>query len=139
GRRAAREFRRRRVGLRRRGRLPVVETIGRYLLRVVRLVAEEGELRARCIEREVLVVAASGVERLDRAVRDVARVGAVLCRVGRRDRVRDPVTVRVPVVFGDLGDGGFFAAAGQLGDVVLLERLERRGGDLRARSDLPQR
>ena len=75
-------------------------------------------------------MAASGVERLDGAVGDVARERAVLRRVRRRHRIRDPVAGPVPFVLVDLGDRDF-VTAGQIADDQIRARvlplLARRG------------
>ena len=77
--------RRYQLGCRRLTRFPVVDPVRRDVLVVLGLVAEEGELRARIVEGEALVVALALEERDGRAIAHLARERAVLFGFRRRD------------------------------------------------------
>ncbi len=76
--------------------LPVVDAIRRDFLVVLRLVAEERQLRAGVVEREALVVALALVQRDDRPVGHLAREGAVFFSLRRGHRVGEPRAVLRP-------------------------------------------
>ena len=82
-------------------RLPVVDAVRRHFLVVLRLIAEECQLRTRVVEREPLVVALALVQRDDGAVGHLAREGAVFFSLRRGHGVGEPRSVLRPCKVAD--------------------------------------